>query len=104
MHIEELTTKDRDFVRSWRYVNREALILDFSQPKPPAGFAVHKGGWRFREVDPGRTALVSYHGFALEPEADGAEAVALIRAALAQVYRRSGRTRFADPGTQLIRS
>lgn len=79
MHIEELTSRERYFVRSWRYVNREALILDFSQPKPPAGFAVHKGGWRFREIDPGRTALISYHGFSLEPEADGAEAVALIR-------------------------
>jgi len=79
MHIEELGTKRNYYVQSWRYVNYDSLIVDFSQPKPPKGFAVHKGGWRFRVLGSDRTELISYHGFSLEEGADADGSLELIR-------------------------
>ncbi|PMP42494.1 SRPBCC family protein [Vibrio splendidus] len=79
MHIEELGTNQNYFVRSNRYVNKENLIIDFTQPLPPKGFKVHFGGWRFRSVDEKRTELISYHGFSLEDKADIEESISLIR-------------------------
>ncbi len=79
MHIEELTTKDSYFVQSWRYVNSEAGIIDFTQPRPPAGFRVHKGGWRFKALGPNQTELISYHGFDLDEGVNVEDAITLIR-------------------------
>ncbi|MFK7874170.1 MAG: SRPBCC family protein [Paracoccaceae bacterium] len=79
MHIEELGTKEPYFVQSWRYVNEELKIVDFTQPKPPVGFRVHKGGWRFVSKGAGKTELVSYHGFDLEDGKDPEQAIVLIR-------------------------
>ncbi|MCC4107180.1 SRPBCC family protein [Serratia ureilytica] len=79
MHIEELGTKQDYFVKSWRYVNDEHRIIDFSQPLPPKGFRCHKGGWRFHPLADGRTRLISYHGFSLHDGAQADDAIALIR-------------------------
>ncbi|EJB0230102.1 SRPBCC family protein [Vibrio cholerae] len=79
MHIEELGTKQNYFVESNRYVNKENLIIDFTQPLPPAGFKLHFGGWRFRTIDENRTELISYHGFSLKEGADIEGAFSLIR-------------------------
>ena len=79
MHIEELSTKEGYCVQSWRYVNAEAGIIDFTQPIPPAGFRIHKGGWRFRSLDGGRTELISYHGFDLHDGASPEDSIELIR-------------------------
>lgn len=79
MNIEELTTKDNYFVQSWRYVNSEAGIVDFTQPKPPAGFSAHKGGWRFKSLGSNRTELISYHGFDLNEGINVDDSIALIR-------------------------
>ncbi|BEM34575.1 hypothetical protein SME36J_32110 [Serratia marcescens] len=79
MHIEELGTKQDYFVKSWRYVNDEHRIIDFSQPLPPKGFRSHKGGWRFQPLADGRTRLISYHGFSLHDDTQADEAIILIR-------------------------
>lgn len=79
MHIEELGTKQDYFVKSWRYVNDEHRIIDFSQPLPPKGFRCHKGGWRFQPLADGRTRLISYHGFSLHDDAQADYAITLIR-------------------------
>ncbi|SMB45854.1 hypothetical protein SPRA44_600090 [Serratia proteamaculans] len=79
MHIEELGTKRDYFVKSWRYVNEEHRIIDFSQPLPPKGFRCHKGGWRFQALEDGRTRLISYHGFSLQDDEAADEAIHLIR-------------------------
>lgn len=79
MHIEELTTKENYFVQSWRYLNIEEGIIDFTQPKPPAGFRVHKGGWRFKVLEPNKTELISFHGFDLNNGVNVEDAMALIR-------------------------
>ena len=79
MHIEELGSKQNYHVQSWRYVNKERGIIDFSQPLPPKGFTTHQGGWRFRALDTQRTQLISYHGFSLQEGADIEAAFVLIR-------------------------
>ncbi|QDW31678.1 hypothetical protein FFE93_000470 [Yersinia sp. KBS0713] len=79
MHIEELGTGQEYFVKSWRYVNEELRVIDFSQPLPPKGFRCHKGGWRFQSLDEGRTRLISYHGFSLSDDANAEDAIVLIR-------------------------
>lgn len=79
MHIEELDTRQDYFVKSWRYVNDEHRIIDFSQPIPPKGFRCHKGGWRFQALADGRTRLISYHGFSLHDDAQVDDAITLIR-------------------------
>ncbi|ECU9164121.1 TPA: hypothetical protein G5T75_004893 [Salmonella enterica] len=79
MHIEELDTRQDYFVKSWRYVNDEHRIIDFSQPIPPKGFRCHKGGWRFQALADGRTRLISYHGFSLHDDAQADDAITLIR-------------------------
>lgn len=79
MYIEELTTLDNYFVQSLRYVNCEAGIIDFTQPKPPSGFRIHKGGWRFKKLRSNVTSLIAYHGFELDENADVADSIALIR-------------------------
>ncbi|EBH0780612.1 hypothetical protein FJ875_09955 [Salmonella enterica] len=79
MHIEELGTGQDYFVKSWRYVNDEHRIIDFSQPLPPKGFRCHKGGWRFQSLADGRTRLISYHGFSLHDDTQADEAITLIR-------------------------
>lgn len=79
MHIEELNTKEHYFVQSWRYMNLDAGIIDFTQPKPPVGFKVHKGGWRFKAQDSNKTELISYHGFDLNEEVNIEDSMALIR-------------------------
>jgi len=79
MHIEEINTKENYFVQSWRYMNLDAGIIDFTQPKPPSGFKVHKGGWRFKAKDANKTELISYHGFDLNEEANIEDSIALIR-------------------------
>lgn len=79
MHIEELNTKEHYFVQSWRYMNLNAGIIDFTQPKPPADFRIHKGGWRFKVKDSNKTELISYHGFDLNEEVNIEDSIALIR-------------------------
>lgn len=79
MHIREINSSDRYFVKSWRYINKENLIIDFSQPLPPKNFQIHQGGWRFRAINKNRTELISYHGFSLKKDADVEEAFILIR-------------------------
>ncbi|EBW2367038.1 hypothetical protein CBJ60_004476 [Salmonella enterica subsp. enterica serovar Ajiobo] len=79
MHIEELDTKQDYFVKSWRYVNDEHRIIDFSQPIPPKGFLCHKGGWRFQQLADGHTRLISYHGFSLNDDTQADDAITLIR-------------------------
>lgn len=79
MHIEELTSHDDYYVKTWRYVNQEVKIIDFTQVKPPAGFRLHKGGWRFIPLESNQTMLVSYHGFDLENETDVEDSIKLIR-------------------------
>lgn len=79
MHIEELGTGQEYFVKSWRYVNEELRVIDFSQPLPPKGFRCHKGGWRFQSLGEGRTRLISYHGFSLSDDANAEDAIVLIR-------------------------
>lgn len=79
MHITELGIKQDYFVKSWRYVNEEHRIIDFSQPLPPKGFRSHKGGWRFQALKDGSTRLISYHGFSLHDNAPADEAIILIR-------------------------
>lgn len=79
MHIKELTSNEEYFVRSWRYVNAQVKIIDFTQVKPPIGFRLHKGGWRFIAVGPNQTKLVSYHGFDLESGTDVEDSIKLIR-------------------------
>lgn len=79
MHIEELTTKENYFVQSWRYMNLEAGVIDFTQPKPPVGFRVHKGGWRFKAKGSNKTELISYHGFDLHKEVNIEDSIVLIR-------------------------
>lgn len=79
MYIRELTTNEEYFVESWRYVNRDIGIIDFSQPKPPNGFNVHKGGWRFRFLDENKTELISYHGFSINSDIELEDAILLIR-------------------------
>lgn len=79
MHIEELGTGQAYSVKSWRYVNKELRVIDFSQPLPPRGFECHKGGWRFQSLGEGQTRLISYHGFSLLGDADAEDAIILIR-------------------------
>ncbi|CDG22235.1 protein of unknown function [Xenorhabdus poinarii G6] len=79
MHIEELSTGQEYFVKSWRYINEELRIIDFSQPLPPKGFKYHKGGWRFQSLDDGKTRLISYHGFSLLDDTNVEDAIVLIR-------------------------
>lgn len=79
MHIDELGSNERYFVQSWRYVNKERLIIDFSQPLPPKHFLIHQGGWRFKSIAPNKTELISYHGFSLKEGADIETAFILIR-------------------------
>lgn len=79
MHIEELNTKEHYFVQSSRYMNLEAGIIDFTQPKPPVGFKVHKGGWRFKVLDANKTELISYHAFDLDDGVNIEDSIALIR-------------------------
>ncbi|MEQ1977506.1 SRPBCC family protein [Xenorhabdus sp. SGI240] len=79
MHIEEFGTGQEYFVKSWRYINEEFYIIDFSQPIPPQGFKCHKGGWRFQALDDGRTRLISYHGFSLLDDTNVEDAIILIR-------------------------
>lgn len=79
MHIEELGTGQAYFVKSWRYVNEELRVIDFSQPLPPKGFECHKGGWRFQSLGEEQTRLISYHGFSLSEDANAEDAIALIR-------------------------
>ena len=41
MHIDELGSNENYYVQSWRYVNKNQFIIDFSQPRPPKNFLVH---------------------------------------------------------------
>lgn len=79
MHIKELTNGEEYSVDSQRSVNREAKEIEFDQLRPPNGFKVHKGGWRFRELAPDRTELISFHGFTLYDSEHAADACTLIR-------------------------
>ncbi|GBQ09298.1 SRPBCC family protein [Swaminathania salitolerans] len=79
MHIAELGTETEYFVQSWRYVNAQHRIIDFLQPRPPEGFTVHKGGWRFEAIGRGKTRLISFHGFQLDDKTSAEDSVALIR-------------------------
>jgi len=79
MSIRELSDGHIYSVDSRRIVNRESRTVDFTQPRPPKGFATHQGGWRFVGRGPGRTELVSFHRFSLEGAKGLAEACALIR-------------------------
>jgi acyl carrier protein len=79
MHFEELNTREHYFVQSSRYVNLEAGIIDFTQPKPPVGFKVHKGGWRFKALDANKTELIAYHAFDLDDGVSIEDSMALIR-------------------------
>lgn len=79
MHIDELGSNEHYYVQSWRYVNKEQFIIDFSQPLPPKSFLIHQGGWRFRTIAPNKTELISYHSFSLKEGADIETAFILIR-------------------------
>ncbi|AZE50409.1 hypothetical protein C4K04_4754 [Pseudomonas chlororaphis] len=79
MHIAELTTGEEYYVQSSRLVDSEKLTIDFLQPKPPAGFRVHKGGWRFNKIGPKETELVSFHGFSLDENTEADCGIGLIQ-------------------------
>lgn len=79
MYIDELGSNEQYFVQSWRYINKEQYIIDFSQPLAPKSFLIHQGGWRFKMITSNKTELISYHGFTLKEDADAEAAFILIR-------------------------
>jgi hypothetical protein len=79
MLVDDLSTRERFAVRSWRHIDAESRQIDFAQPDPPPGFRMHSGGWRFRDAGAGRTELISFHAFDLEPSQSPRRGISLIR-------------------------
>ncbi|QHM73998.1 hypothetical protein [Mixta intestinalis] len=79
MYIDEFGSGKEYHVKSMRYLNSQAGIIDFAQPLPPEGFRCHKGGWRFISGNDNQTRLVSYHGFSLNKGVDPEGPLAMIR-------------------------